>query len=99
MANEPFQRERFATWLHESPSGFGRIFLKQKAALFLGFIFWRISSRFARELVFNWSGWISSQHDSPERGQLSFWDEFLYLEPQGQAFYKWMEMVKQPFFM
>ncbi len=31
----------------------------------------RISSRFARELVFNWSGWISSQHDSPERGKLS----------------------------
>jgi len=29
-----------------------------------------ISSRFALELVFNWSGWISSQHDSPERA----WD-------------------------
>lgn len=25
MANEPFQRERFATWLHESPSGGARL--------------------------------------------------------------------------
>lgn len=31
----------------------------------------RISSQVGRDLVFNWSAWISSQHDTVDRGHLS----------------------------